>query len=303
MLQIFHSPILLMSTYKESVEGPDEVVMPECVMEVVEMWTQIYHVGTIIVFFTIPFLILTALYTTITRHLIANPIISRDPESNLVKYRRQVVLMLGTVVVSFFCCLLPFRVFEIWFIFFLTEDSFNNFGVINYYLVLYVCRFLVYLNSAVNPILYNIMSTKFRDGFQKLCCRRNVDHSSGNTPIRNSRMTSSTPTQITLKSNSAKSGDDFEFCRIIFFYGFVMLFLWTNVLAGSSTSCTFATTSSIKYNTNIYNDLSINCENNVNIFLTEQNPVVKTDKQSKFPFLIHEKNTITILGKSTETYV
>ena len=37
-----------------------------------------------------------------------------------------------------------------------------------YYSLLYFCRCMWYLNSAMNPILYNLMSSKFRDGFIKL---------------------------------------------------------------------------------------------------------------------------------------
>lgn len=40
----------------------------------------------------------------------------------------------------------------------------------HYYNVLYFCRVMLYLNSAVNPILYNLMSSKFRKGFRKVYC-------------------------------------------------------------------------------------------------------------------------------------
>lgn len=41
-------------------------------------------------------------------------------------------------------------------------------GIDGYYILLYFCRVMLYLNSAINPILYNLMSSKFRDGFVKL---------------------------------------------------------------------------------------------------------------------------------------
>lgn len=45
-------------------------------------------------------------------------------------------------------------------------------GIDGYYSLLYFCRIMLYLNSAMNPILYNLMSSKFRDGFLKLLqCR------------------------------------------------------------------------------------------------------------------------------------
>ena len=41
-------------------------------------------------------------------------------------------------------------------------------GIEIYYSILYFCRCMWYLNSAMNPILYNLMSSKFREGFVKL---------------------------------------------------------------------------------------------------------------------------------------
>lgn len=85
-----------------------------------------------------------------------------------VKARKQVVLMLGAVVLSFFVCLLPFRVLTLWIIF-VPEETFHSLNMETYYNLLYFCRIMWYLNSAINPILYNLMSSKFRKGFFKLC--------------------------------------------------------------------------------------------------------------------------------------
>lgn len=71
--------------------------------------------------------------------------------------------MLGTVVVSFFVCLLPFRLLTL----ISVEDS-EHLSAEVYYLIVNFCRIMVYLNSAVNPILYNLMSSKFRNGFLRL---------------------------------------------------------------------------------------------------------------------------------------
>lgn len=81
-----------------------------------------------------------------------------------MRARRQVILMLGTVVLSFFLCLIPFRVFTLWIII-VPEKDVYQLGVEKYYNILYFCRIMVYLNSAINPILYNLMSSKFRTGF------------------------------------------------------------------------------------------------------------------------------------------
>jgi hypothetical protein len=83
-----------------------------------------------------------------------------------LRARRQVVSMLGTVVVFFFICLLPFKIFTLWFILTSDEDI-QMMGPETYYHVLNFCRVMFYLNSAINPILYNVMSSKFRTAFLK----------------------------------------------------------------------------------------------------------------------------------------
>ncbi|XP_012341866.1 growth hormone secretagogue receptor type 1 isoform X3 [Apis florea] len=160
------SPILLMATYEE--ENKDGTYIPTCYTKANTYWTISFVLFTIIIFFVIPFLILVVLYTVIARHLMTNPTISRGSSNNLLKYRKQVMLMLGTVVLCFFLCLLPFRALTLW-ILVVPIKVILDFGIERYFTLLYFCRVMLYLNSAINPILYNLMSTKFREGFLKLC--------------------------------------------------------------------------------------------------------------------------------------
>ena len=78
--------------------------------------------------------------------------------------------MLGAVVVSFFFCLLPFRLLTL----ISVEDS-EDLSPEMYYILVNFCRVMVYLNSAVNPILYNLMSSKFRGGFLRLFGLKNFN--------------------------------------------------------------------------------------------------------------------------------
>lgn len=97
-----------------------------------------------------------------------NPgITSHGNRSNVLKYRKQVIFMLGAVVLSFFLCLLPFRALTLWIII-VPSETILSLGIEGYYSILYFCRIMLYLNSAMNPILYNLMSSKFRDGFLRL---------------------------------------------------------------------------------------------------------------------------------------
>lgn len=155
-----------MVTYE--LEEVDDTFIPTCYTSANATWMTGFVLTTIIVFFVVPLLILIVLYRMIAQHLMANPAISRGPANNLLKYRKQVVLMLGTVVLCFFLCLLPFKALTLWIIV-VPPEMIINLGIEGYYSLLYFCRVMLYLNSAINPILYNLMSTKFREGFLRLC--------------------------------------------------------------------------------------------------------------------------------------
>ncbi|KAH0949038.1 hypothetical protein HN011_010515, partial [Eciton burchellii] len=160
-------PVLLMITY-EIEANDDGTYIPTCTIPASSAWMTGFILTTILIFFVIPMLLLIALYKVIAHHLMANPAISRGPANNLLKYRKQVILMLGTVVLSFFLCLLPFKAFTL-FIIIVPPKIVVSLGIEGYYSLLYISRAMLYLNSAINPILYNLMSTKFREGFLKLC--------------------------------------------------------------------------------------------------------------------------------------
>ena len=87
--------------------------------------------------------------------------------ASVLRSRKQVVTMLITVVVFFFACMLPIKMFTLWIVT-LQVDVLDVIDVETYYLLLYFSRVMFYINSAINPILYNIMSSKFREGFRKV---------------------------------------------------------------------------------------------------------------------------------------
>lgn len=155
--------------YEEYYDGS---TVPVCLTQASNIWNITYFLMTISAFFIMPLFILVILYTIIAKNLISKDgrmvkIRPSKPELSF-KARKQVVLMLGAVVLSFFVCLLPFRIFTLWIIV-APDDTIKGFGLENYYNCLYFSRIMLYLNSAINPILYNLMSSKFRKGFQKLC--------------------------------------------------------------------------------------------------------------------------------------
>ncbi|GAB0092881.1 hypothetical protein DMENIID0001_079300 [Sergentomyia squamirostris] len=139
-----------------------------------KLWPASFFVGSIVLFFVIPFLILVVLYSVIARHLMNNPGLISYGHRHVLKYRKQVILMLSAVIFSFFVCLSPFRALTLWIIV-VPPETIMSLGFEAYYNLLYFCRIMLYLNSAINPVLYNLMSSKFRQGFFSLLgCHRLV---------------------------------------------------------------------------------------------------------------------------------
>ena len=75
------------------------------------------------------------------------------------------------VVLFFFSCLMPLRIFLLWIITTPLENILAL-GMEGYYILLYFCRILFYINSAINPLLYNMTSARFRNAFFSACSGR-----------------------------------------------------------------------------------------------------------------------------------
>lgn len=143
--------------------------VPVCLTQADTVASVTFFLLLVLLFFVAPFAILVVLYSFIVGHLIRDPSTSSNTsDSYHSRARRQVVFMLLTVVVSFFVCLSPYRLLIFYIVVTPAEkiaaiDSDTFFGLLNF------CRIMFYLNSAGNPILYNLMSSKFRKGFLRLC--------------------------------------------------------------------------------------------------------------------------------------
>ncbi|XP_050293234.1 thyrotropin-releasing hormone receptor isoform X1 [Anthonomus grandis grandis] len=189
---VFTSPILSIAEYK--LLDDDGTLVPACHTSANTIWSALYFLGSIFLFFIVPLVVLIVLYCIIAKNLIFNGtsfLVNKHIDSYSMRARKQVMLMLGTVVLSFFLCLIPFRIFIIYIIV-VPAESLVNLSDFSYYNILFFCRIMVYLNSAINPILYNLMSSKFRTGF--IICsatgRRSLWHKS--SPNNHSSSRSST---------------------------------------------------------------------------------------------------------------
>ncbi|KAJ8260006.1 hypothetical protein GJAV_G00176000 [Gymnothorax javanicus] len=102
--------------------------------------------------------------------------------------KRQVTRMLSVVVLVFAICWAPFHVDRLLWSF-VTQWTDLMHSVFQYVHIL--SGVLFYLSSAINPIIYNMLSTRFREHFCQLVCL----HSRGHSP----------PVSKVLKSSSART--------------------------------------------------------------------------------------------------
>merc|ERR1719192_1067687 len=79
-------------------------------------------------------------------------------------HRRQTIRMLVSVVILFFISWSPFHFQRLGYVYF---KNFNWFRMANQYLF-YFSGFLYYLSSTLNPLLYTILSVKYREAFKKV---------------------------------------------------------------------------------------------------------------------------------------
>lgn len=141
-----------------------------CGTRVEEAWHYWYIGAIYVVFFGIPMIVLFFLYAKIIRKLrssgtaLRNRI--REDAMALSNHssRKQVIKMLVGIVLLFFISLTPLRGVILW-ILFVPEDQVHALGPERYYNLMWFCRLLMYVNSAGNPIIYSLVSSKFQTAF------------------------------------------------------------------------------------------------------------------------------------------
>ncbi|XP_040181073.1 growth hormone secretagogue receptor type 1-like [Rana temporaria] len=118
------------------------------------------------IYFFIPTLFLILLYGLICKKLWRNTHGIQEPSAiNRGKHHKQTVKMLAFVVVSFVLCWLPYHIGRLlfaWtgmgeFVFYHFTQYFNLISMV-----------LFYLSASINPMLYNIMSQKYRAAMSKI---------------------------------------------------------------------------------------------------------------------------------------
>uniref|UniRef100_A0A914Z3I2 G-protein coupled receptors family 1 profile domain-containing protein n=1 Tax=Panagrolaimus superbus TaxID=310955 RepID=A0A914Z3I2_9BILA len=123
-------------------------------------------------FFLLPALLISFVYCHIVIKLrSANDYLSSQnaQTKSAAKSRKGILRILVAVVITFFLCWFPFHIQRLMTVF-LNEspqstEIHQNFIFLIYSLTFYISGYCYYSNSALNPILYNILSKKYRIAF------------------------------------------------------------------------------------------------------------------------------------------
>ncbi|XP_041804873.1 neuromedin-U receptor 1-like [Chelmon rostratus] len=144
------------------------------------MYNLIILVSTL-VFFLLPMMIISVLYLLIGLRLrtersmtvvdarcsFGPESLSRSHKEKLSKRNLQVTKMLCVLVVVFGLCWAPFHVDRLMWSYIDASSEQHQQVFEHVHIVSGVC---FYLSSAINPILYNLMSTRFREMFSHITC-------------------------------------------------------------------------------------------------------------------------------------
>ena len=170
-------PFVLM-THLEKATFYDGSPIHVCRTRISDMFGYVYTVFLFIMFFIIPLFILMIMYSKIIRQLVSDTLklFTRTDHSavNTLRSRKQVVRMLIVIIVLFFVSVCPMRVMTLWLIFTPTKTV-TSIGLEAFLNLISFARIMTYLNSACNPVVYSLTSTKFKLAF-KMVLKRHRPH-------------------------------------------------------------------------------------------------------------------------------
>ncbi|XP_074640170.1 growth hormone secretagogue receptor type 1-like [Tubulanus polymorphus] len=157
--------------HKRALDGTPILV---CQTLITKPWQQVYITAIAVCFLLVPFVIMIILYGIVGKKLLYDKCAlgnqTDDKAVSALHSRRQIVIMLISITVIFFVCLLPFRVLSLYLIY-NSMEAFKKLGIPTVIAIVYFCRLMIYINSAINPIVYNVISTKFRKAFKQILTR------------------------------------------------------------------------------------------------------------------------------------
>ncbi|ESO98260.1 hypothetical protein LOTGIDRAFT_114263 [Lottia gigantea] len=160
-------PFFLWAHTKETYHYIDKAMVDVCITPIDSDGRKAFVVLIFCVFFMAPLAMLIIVYIIIIFRVVKKTM-SGDKDSKKNQNsdsHKQLVCMLVGIIILFFASLLPFRILVLLSIF--SPDSMNQMDFVTYLNLMNFGRLLVYVNSAGNPLIYNIVSVKFRSAFRK----------------------------------------------------------------------------------------------------------------------------------------
>lgn len=154
-------------TFSEDAIFHDGTDVKVCRTRVYETWHYAYVITMFVIFFILPLAVLMVMYCAIIKHVTKDLLPHGDVSRRLFcsnRYRKQIVFMIIGVVVLFFVCLIPLKVLALWTIF-TPQADLRSLGFEGYTNLLSASRILLYTNSAGNPVIYGLVSSRFRKAF------------------------------------------------------------------------------------------------------------------------------------------
>ncbi|VDN05939.1 unnamed protein product [Thelazia callipaeda] len=128
---------------------------------------KVMFLSDLTIFYAIPMILYIVLYSHIALTLRQSSASIKEDKRPLKSEIILLIKMLAIVAIVFGACWLPYR-------FMVTYNSFaQDKWDPDWYI--FFSKTLVYINCAVNPILYNVMSVRFRDAFRQLFRGRSTE--------------------------------------------------------------------------------------------------------------------------------
>ncbi|XP_033755297.1 thyrotropin-releasing hormone receptor-like [Pecten maximus] len=168
-------------TYKNTCDGSPP--LHTCTYRLERESYLFYYMTDFFIFYVFPLLLSGILYSFIIRILFNKSALDSDGSKapdysnrsrQTSKSRFQVIRMLVVIVAVFALLWLPYRAIVVY-------NSLADNKYLNVWFWLF-CRIMVYINSAVNPILYSLMSLKFRKAYRRiLSCNPHFQRQSSGT--------------------------------------------------------------------------------------------------------------------------
>ncbi|WAR21413.1 GPR54-like protein, partial [Mya arenaria] len=147
------SPFLIITTL-EGAEFYDGTAVQVCRTHIYLTWHKVFVIGANVAFFLVPFVVLTLMYSKIIKTLIMDRGVISHVQSSQTS-----------------ACTRKQQIFA-------PVEDIDRLGIESFYNITWFARIMMYINSAGNPIIYSLSSTKFKNGFRTVLLRRNTSYNS-----------------------------------------------------------------------------------------------------------------------------